>query len=253
MSTRPRFALFVMMLMLTAAAGLHAASPSSEGWVKLFNGEDLSGWQVSEAAAESWSVQDGVIDCDPKSTLEGDRNIWTEDEYEDFVLYIEWRITDTPTEDSFPVVEPDGTHRTDADGEVVMQTFPNADSGIFLRGQVDAQVNIWNWPIGSGEVYGYRVNPSMPAEVREAVTPSKRADKPIGEWNTYVITMIGDRLSVMLNGELVIDHAQLPGVAESGPIALQYHGGYDFENEQYLTASSLVQFRNIYVKPLNAE
>jgi hypothetical protein len=49
----------------------------------------------------------------------------------------------------------------------------------------------------------------------------------------------------------VIDHAQLPGVPDSGPIGLQYHGGYDFENERYAPASSLVQFRNVRIKPLS--
>ena len=69
-----------------------------------------------------------------------------------------------------------------------------------------------------------RTDASQPAEVRAGVTPKKVADKPIGQWNRFLITMKGDRLTVRLNGELVIENAQLPGVAARGPIALQHHG-----------------------------
>ena len=88
----------------------------------------------------------------------------------------------------------------------------------------------------------------MPPEVRAGVTPKVRADKPVGEWNTFEITMKGDRLSVLLNGKQVLENAQLPGIPESGPIALQHHGG--FKDGKYQPASSLMQFRNISIKEL---
>ena len=111
------------------------------------------------------------------------------------------------------------------------------DSGIYLRGNDKSQVNIWSWGIGSGEVYGYRTDPSMPTEVKAGVTPKMKADKPIGQWNRFIITMKGDRLTVDLNGSTVIENAQLPGVPKEGPIALQHHG-------------SPIQFANIYIKEL---
>lgn len=83
------------------------------------------------------------------------------------------------------------------------------------------------------------------------MTPKVNADKPVGEWNTFVITMKGDRLTVDLNGKTVLENAELPGVPESGPIALQHHGGYHPGNDSWNPASSLVQFRNIYIKPLD--
>jgi len=221
------------------------------GWRELFNGEDFTGWQVSEAAAESWSVIDGVIDCDPRSVLPGTKHVWTEDAFGDFVLYVEWRFTDAPTTERRPLIGPDGNNKVDDEGRTKTVEIENADSGIFLRGQPKAQVNIWNWPVGSGEVWGYRTDSNMPPEVRAGVTPRVRADNPVGEWNTYVISMSGDRLSVILNGQLVIDDAQLPGVAASGPLGLQYHGGYDHERNEYRPASSLVQFRNLYIKELD--
>ncbi|HUU92658.1 MAG TPA: DUF1080 domain-containing protein, partial [Phycisphaerae bacterium] len=89
----------------------------------------------------------------------------------------------------------------------------------------------------SGEVWGYRTDKNQPEAVRQAATPKKVADKPVGQWNTFVITMKGDRLTVVLNGEEVISDAQLPGLKPSGPIALQHHG-------------NPIEFRNILIKEL---
>ncbi|HJN16157.1 MAG TPA: DUF1080 domain-containing protein, partial [Armatimonadota bacterium] len=103
-----------------------------------------------------------------------------------------------------------------------------------------SQVNMWCWPVGSGEVSGYRKDAEMPAEVRAGVTPTEPADNPIGKWNRFLITMRGDRLTVVLNGKTVIKDAELPGVPETGPIALQHHG-------------DSIQFANIFIRELSAE
>ena len=55
---------------------------------------------------------------------------------------------------------------------------PDSDSGIYLRGSSKSQVNIWCWPIGSGEVYGYRMDDKMPPEVRAGVTPKQKPTSP---------------------------------------------------------------------------
>jgi len=86
-------------------------------------------------------------------------------------------------------------------------------------------------------VYGYRTDASMSAEVRAGVTPKVNADAKIGSWNRFIITMKGDRLTVDLNGKIVLENAQLPGVAKTGRIALQNHG-------------APIQFANIYIKEL---
>jgi len=56
--------------------------------------------------------------------------------------------------------------------------------------------HIWCWPIGSGEVYGYRNDKSQPAAVRAGVTPRENADNEVGQWNAFLITMRNDRLTV---------------------------------------------------------
>jgi len=85
--------------------------------------------------------------------------------------------------------------------------------------------------------------------VRAGVTPKMRADRPVGEWNTFEITLKGDRLTVVLNGKTVLENAQLPGIPAQGPLALQHHGG--FRDGKYNPASSLVQFRNVSIRELN--
>ena len=99
-------------------------------------------------------------------------------------------------------------------------------------------------------MYGVRRDATMPPEVRAAVTPRTQADKPVGEWNTFEITMKGDRLTVVLNGQTVLDKAQLPGVPAKGKLGLQHHGGKNPKTGELSGASSLIQFRNISIKEL---
>ena len=230
-----------------AAATASAAEPPA-GFEALFNGQDLEGWVVPEGDNGHWKVLEGVIDYDAGSEAKGEKHLWTEQEYGDFVLKIDWKIKETSGLYPMPIVLPDGTNKLDADGKEIKIPRPNADSGIYLRGTSKAQLNIWCWPIGSGEVWGYRQDKSMPAEVRAGVTPKTRADNPVGEWNTFEITMKGDRLTVVLNGKTVIENAQLPDIPAKGRIALQHHGGV--RNGEVSPASSLMQFRNIFLRKL---
>ena len=237
---------------LLLGVGLHAADPTPpEGFTSLFNGKDLTGWKVPKGDNGHWKVKDGVIDYDARSEAKKDKALWTAKSYKDFVLRIDWRLK---TEPGFtwkvPLIGPDGEAKKGADGKAEMVEIEDVDSGVYLRGSGRSQVNIWMWPIGSGEVWGYRTDQKMPAEVRAAVTPRKRADKPRGEWNTFEITMKGDRLWVKLNQEEVIRNAQLPGVPREGPIGLQHHGSWNDTTGRWTSPPSLVQFRNIFIKDL---
>jgi Domain of Unknown Function (DUF1080) len=238
--------------LLIAAAMLIVLQSVADGAsdvVSLFNGRDLSGWKVPAGDNGHWRVVDGVIDYDAESEAAGDKSLWSERSYGDFVLRVDWRIKSTPyLNPSVPIIRHDGTHKKDAAGRDIRIAVPDSDSGIFLRGSNKAQVNIWGWPIGSGEVYGYRTDQAMPPAVRAGVTPKRNADRDIGAWNTFEITMRGDRLTVVLNGEEVISNAQLPGVPASGPIALQHHG--QKKDGAWVSPPSLVQFRNISIREL---
>lgn len=107
------------------------------------------------------------------------------------------------------------------------------DSGIYLRGC--PQVQIWDDPVGSGGIFNNQKNPSK---------PSKVVDKPVGEWNTFHIILKGDRVTVDLNGQRVVEDVQMENYFDrakplptEGTIELQNHG-------------NPLEFRNIYVKEL---
>jgi hypothetical protein len=206
-----------------------AVMPSDEGFKPMFNGKDLTGWQglVENPLARSkmravdlerkqaeanvmvpanWSVKDGCIWFNGK----GD-NLCSVGEYGDFEMLVDWKISKA------------------------------GDSGIYLRGT--PQVQIWDTSrtdvgaqVGSGGLYNNKVNQSIPLKV---------ADNPVGEWNAFRIVMIGGKVSVWLNGELVVDNVimenfwdpQIPIFAK-GPIELQAHG-------------TDLAFRDIYVREIS--
>jgi hypothetical protein len=225
-----------------------------KGFTSLFNGKDFTGWKVGSGDNGHWKVIDGVIDYDAKSEAKGeDKHLWSEKAYKDFILLIDWRLKTEQKgymNKGVKVILPDGTHKKDGAGKEMNIEIEDVDSGIYLRGQDSAQVNMWMWPIGSGEVYGYRTKKNSSAAVKAGVTPKKKMDKPRGEWNSFEITMKGDRLWVKLNGEMVIENAQLPGIAKEGPIALQHHGTWNDKKGVWTGPPSMVQFKNIFIQEL---
>jgi hypothetical protein len=218
--------------------------------VSLFNSKDLAGWKIPAGDNGHWKVVNGVIDYDAESeSTAADKSLWSERSYGDFTLHVDWRIKATPyVNPNVPIIKYDGTHKKDADGKEIRIAVPDSDSGILLRGTSKAQVNIWCWPIGSGEVYGYRMDEKMPPAVRAGVTPSKNADRNIGEWNTYDITVRASRLTVVLNGQTVISGAELPDLPATGPIGLQHHGAK--KANVWTSPPALVQFKNISIEEL---
>jgi hypothetical protein len=244
--TTKRFALLTVVGVIGFGIAAAAQGPN---FVSLFNGKDLAGWKIPAGDNGHWKVVDGVIDYDAASEAAGDKSLWSERAYGDFILRVDWRIKETPyVNPNVPIIRYDGTHKKDAAGKEIRISVPDSDSGILLRGIGKAQVNIWAWPIGSGEVYGYRMDEKMPAAVRAGVTPSKNADKNIGEWNSYEITVRGNRLTVVLNGQTVIDAAELPELPANGPVGLQHHGSK--KGGVWTSPPALVQFRNISIAEL---
>lgn len=233
----------ILVLMLSTER-VFAQTP--DGFISLFNGRDLSGWKVPEGDNGHWKVIDGVIDYDARSEAPGQKHLFTQRPYRDFVLRIDWRLKSAPFQYKGSIILPDGSEKLDETGKPIVIEFPDADSGILLRG--GPQVNIWCWPAGSGELWSVRRNKSLPPETRAAATPKLHADRNIGEWNTFELTLLGDRVTVVLNNHQVIDNAHVPDVPASGPIGLQHHG--NFSGGRWTGPPSLIQFRNIYIKEL---
>ena len=218
--------------------------PPGEGWKQLFNGKDFTGWKLPKGE-HNWKVVDGVIDYEAKGG-----SIVTEEKFKDYKLHIEWRLKRTEGPPfSAKMVDGQGKPILDKDGKQVTKSFPNADSGIFLRGTAKSQTNIWCWPCGSGQFWAYKDHKDP--KVKAAAWPDKNADKPVGEWNTFEITVKGEEVTIDLNGETVTPATVFPGLGKEGPIVLQHHGGYNEKKKQWNGASSLIQFRNIWLKPLD--
>ena len=189
--------------------------PKEKGYVSIFNGKDLSGWHglvknpierlkmtkeelaedqviADEKMTENWSVKDGCIVFNGKGA-----NLCSKKKYGDFEMLVDWRIT------------------------------KEGDSGIYLRGT--PQVQIWDTSrvevgaqVGSGGLYNNKINQSKPLAL---------ADNAIGDWNTFYIKMIGDKVTVYLNGILVVDNVTMENYWDRAmpifpveAIELQAHG-----------------------------
>jgi hypothetical protein len=205
-----------------------------EGFTALFNGKDLTGWQglveLPQRKKDPAEYEKQIKAANDKylphwSVKDGvihydgkGQSLQTVKDYKDFEMMVDWKIG------------------------------AGGDSGIYVRGT--PQIQIWDPAkhngIGSGGLYNnIAPNPS---------NPLKKADKPIGEWNTMRIIMKGDKVTVYLNGELVVDNTPLdnywgrpdkkknpdavnPPLPATGPIELQHHGDH-------------LEFKNIYIKEL---
>lgn len=203
------------------------------GYTRLFDGASLRGWKEAEGKQGHWTPRNGTLVYDGK----GD-TLWSEQSYGDFELVADWRWTkEHQGKMQRPFIGADGKEVKNPDGTAKTVEVEERDSGIYLRGNTKSQINMWLWPCGSGEIWGYRTDPAQSAEVRAACTPKSAQDKPVGEWNRFVIRAQGDRVTVSLNGVVVIDQARLEGMPATGPIGLQSHG-------------CPVEFQNIFVRPL---
>ncbi len=208
-----------------------AGIPEEKGFERIFNEKDLDGWQglvgnpisrskmkpqelakaqkeADKVAFSQWVVEDGKL-----LFLGIGDNLCTTKDYGDFEMYVDW------------LLYPEG---------------PEADAGIYLRGS--PQVQIWDTArvhvgaqVGSGGLYNNAKNPSAPLLV---------ADNRLGEWNSFFIRMQGERVTVYLNGELVVDNVVMENywdrsqpIFPYGAIELQAHG-------------SKVAYRDIYVREL---
>src|SRR4051812_40605771 len=104
-----RLPLLTVVGLLLACRAPAADDATPEGFVPLFNGKDLTGWRVPAGDDGHWKVVGGVIDYDAQSRAPGDKSLWSEREYRDFVLRVDWRLKDAPyLNKNVPYILPDG-------------------------------------------------------------------------------------------------------------------------------------------------
>jgi hypothetical protein len=217
----------VMALVLLAVpAPAEKAGPADnkppEGFTALFNGKDLTGWQGLVELPQRAKLTPEQLEKKQQEANAKYLPHWT---VQDGILHYDGKGQNLQTAKDYG----------DFELWVDWKIGPKGDSGIYLRG--NPQVQIWDNPEGSGGLYNNKKHPRKPLKV---------TDKPVGEWNTFHITMHGDKVTVYLNGVLVVDNTPLenywePGkpLPAKGPIELQHHGDQ-------------LWFKNIYVKELPA-
>ena len=128
-----RALLFAVLGILMPIPALGDPPTAPEGFVSLFNGKDLAGWKVPDGDNGHWKVVDGVIDYDAGSEATGDKSLWSDREYGDFILQLDWRLKEAPfINKNVPYILPDGTHARDINGKELRMALPDADSGVFL-------------------------------------------------------------------------------------------------------------------------
>ncbi len=213
----------ITLISFVALASVTSATVSPPpGFRSLFNGRDLSGWQglAGDPPAVAAMSDDKHAEAQAAAN-EAARTHWT---VRDGVLHFDKGWTSLQTVESFGDFELRLEWRIETGG----------DSGIYIRGC--PQVQIWDNPIGSGGLYNNQRGPSGPITV---------ADRPPGEWNEFRIIVLGDRVTVFLNGVLVVNDTTLENywdrtkpVPASGPIELQAH-------------DTPLQFRNVWVRELD--
>lgn len=244
---------FAMLLGFALSVVPVAAQSPPPGFTALFRGKDLDQWRIPKNDGRHWRLYEDMIDYDglsqaPKNET---KDLWTRRTFRDFVLLVDWRLKGEPGfRHRVPALDKDGNQRKDREGKDIWFEIDDIQSGILLRGKDDNEVNICKWPSGSGGIGGARRDSRLPPETRAAYTPREKADNPPGEWNTFEITVQGDRVTVRLNGKEVIPDAPLPDPTKEGPIGLMHAGTPDLRLKRWRSPPSLVQFRNIYIKEL---
>ena len=198
------------------------ADEKKEGYVLLFNGKDLSGWKRVAAGFGGWSVEDGCIHL-----TRGGGMLYTEAEYDNFVLKIDFRMT------------------------------KGCNSGVFIRvGDPKNEVQT-GLEIQVQDDFGKQPNRNSVGSIYDLVAPSKNTVKPAGEWNTFVITANKNIITVEMNGEKVatinVDEWDKPGLRLDGSKHKYKLAIKDFPRKGLIGLQDhgqSVDYKNIKLKPL---
>ena len=208
---------FSLLATLTLSLNLHAEDlhPAADaaGFVSMFNGKDLTGWQTTG----NWIVEaDGSIALHPREGEKGWQRwtayLATEKKYRDFVLDLEFKFE------------------------------PTGNSGVFMRiGDLGEPVKT-GFEVQILDTYGLeKPGHHDCGGIVRCIGPTKNMVKPAGEWNRYTITVKGRQVKVVFNGEQVIDVNLDDSEMKSRP----NEGFIAFQDE-----AKRVAYRNVRIKEL---
>ena len=264
------------LLATVVLAGCNKAATPPEGFTALFNGTNLSGWYGwgTQDPADLWKMTPEERDAYKKKSIDGGLTDAKGNDKGDHVN-AHWKV-----ENGELVNDGKGLYLTtdkdygDFELYVDYKMLPLGDSGIYLRGI--PQVQIWDFtekdekavslgkPFGSGGLWNNK-NP-------EGKNPLKLMDKPLGEWNTFHIKMIGERVTVTLNGEVVVKNAVLENFFANRKAGYQAYGKVEAKEGdapkpngwmvdpiyakgpiQLQTHGSEIRWKNVFIREIPAE
>lgn len=268
---------FVASSLVTSLATMAESSALPPGFTALFNGKDLSGWYgwSTRDPSELWAMSAEEQATYKKESIEGGLLDKKGQPISDH-LNAHWRV-----ENGELVNDGKGLYLTsdkdygDFELSLEYKALPKGDSGVYLRGV--PQIQIWDPteddPKGLGRAKGSGGlwnNKSLLGK-----DPLMKMDKPFGEWNQMKVTMIGERVTVIFNGEKVVDNAVLENYfanQKSGYVAFKKEDAKPKEGEptklpngfmkdpvfpkgpiQLQTHGSEIRWRNVYVREIGSD
>lgn len=212
-----------VVLFLLVACAVRADDPKPpEGFKTLFNGTDLKGWKVHGGMMDVWGADKGVLFCDKK----GGGWLLTEEEFADFELRCEFRWT------------------TEGGNSGVGLRVPRMGAP-HIDGMEIQLIDDENWV----KVHKFELKDTQHTGSLYGIKPpSKRVNKPIGEWNSVRVVCKGRKVTVEMNGETINDvnlddYKESKGKSIPGILREKGHVGFQSYNFR-------VEFRNIWIKPL---
>lgn len=212
-----RYFLITTLVVATAAA----AQPDDEGFIPLFNGEDLTGWVLTNTPPATWTFQDGMLICSGKPIGE----LRTEQMYQNFILELEWRH-----------MVPRGNA-----GVFVWADDITARGVPFHRG---IEVQVLENAYGNsqshtthGDIFPIHGATMTPINGRggSRAFPTEERSRPSPEWNHYRITCQDGEISLAVNGKVVTQGKDCS--PRKGYICLESEGG-------------IVHYRNVRIQEL---
>ncbi|MEX0313740.1 MAG: DUF1080 domain-containing protein [Allomuricauda sp.] len=192
-----------------------------DGFVKLFNGENLDGWIGNK---KSYRAENGSIIVDPNGGGSGG-NLFTENQYSNFVFKFEFQLT------------------------------PGANNGLGIHAPLEGDVAYVGKELqildNTAEKYA-KLKPYQYHGSVYGVIPAKRGFlKPVGEWNEQVVTVKGSKIKIVLNGTTIVD-GDFQEASKNGTMDKNEHPGLKrtVGHIGFLGHGDVVRFRNIKIKEL---
>ena len=232
MKNRIFFIGFIAAVFVASAAVCQEAKEEDKPTVPnektaLFNGKDLSGWDVvfreKRDPNATWSVKEGVIRCEGQEEAQG--YLQTEKEYANYLVHVEWRWPQKAGNSGVLV------HKVGPD-----RVWPKCfECQLFADNAGDFLV------IGEGQRYGENISTAQwkaagPRVVNRKISKlHESSEKPVGEWNSYDIICKDDWIVMLVNG--VVQNVATQVSITGGKICLQSEG-------------APVEFRNVYIEPV---